>query len=583
MNNQTPTAPAQPGKKPRDLRLDFFRGMAMFIILLAHTPGNAWTLWIPARFGFSDATEIFVFCSGMASAMAFGTVYLNRSWFLGTARICFRIWQVYWAHIAVIIATACMFVLIDRTGLGEEGRIYTEWPPIARLFSDTGEALAGFMTLTMVPGLFDILPMYLVILALVPVVMLIHKIGGRYASFAFVIILWICTQLAGWARMAASMDELNATQAFFAMLGQPLTFLNLPGSPWNDDIQWFFNPFGWQLVFFTGFAFGTGWLPAPPVKRWLLWVAALYVLAVVPFAWFQIHGARYLPDEWPLHDWIFYTRDTMAPFRWKTGVGLFRYLHFLALAYLAWSFVGPGGVKLREGFTSPGATKLVWPALAKIFGAVGLLAGVIWLLTSAGNPNAPAWFALMIIAFGLTVLALLQERGFVIGLILIAIATIPYAYIDEIKALFPALDAGIYRLFQQTGLILPENRIGMAQLAHLAAVLMLIWIAIGPVWRQWLLRDGFIAIVPIIRKVGTQSLAVFLMSIVLSRFNGWWMDIIGRDVWTRGLVNLTGFAVLIATAYFVGWIKRQPWNERTAQKPQPAGKADEAMAQKATA
>ncbi|MEM9096562.1 MAG: OpgC domain-containing protein, partial [Pseudomonadota bacterium] len=53
-------------KKPRDLRLDFFRGLAMFIILLAHTPGNTWTLWIPARFGFSDATEIFVFCSGMA-------------------------------------------------------------------------------------------------------------------------------------------------------------------------------------------------------------------------------------------------------------------------------------------------------------------------------------------------------------------------------------------------------------------------------------------------------------------------------------------------------------------------------------
>ena len=46
----------------RDPRLDFYRGIAMFIILLAHTPGNWWTLWIPARFGFSDATEIFVFC-----------------------------------------------------------------------------------------------------------------------------------------------------------------------------------------------------------------------------------------------------------------------------------------------------------------------------------------------------------------------------------------------------------------------------------------------------------------------------------------------------------------------------------------
>ena len=56
--------------RTRDLRLDFFRGIGMFIILIAHITDNPWTLWIPARFGFSDATEMFVFCSGMASAIA---------------------------------------------------------------------------------------------------------------------------------------------------------------------------------------------------------------------------------------------------------------------------------------------------------------------------------------------------------------------------------------------------------------------------------------------------------------------------------------------------------------------------------
>ena len=53
-------SPVTPPSRARDLRLDFFRGSAMFIILFAHTPGNPWTLWIPARFGFSDATEMFV-------------------------------------------------------------------------------------------------------------------------------------------------------------------------------------------------------------------------------------------------------------------------------------------------------------------------------------------------------------------------------------------------------------------------------------------------------------------------------------------------------------------------------------------
>ena len=69
----------------RDPRLDFYRGLAMFIILIAHIPYNAWAGWIPARFGFSDATEIFVFCSGMASAVAFGGAFLRRGWLMGTA------------------------------------------------------------------------------------------------------------------------------------------------------------------------------------------------------------------------------------------------------------------------------------------------------------------------------------------------------------------------------------------------------------------------------------------------------------------------------------------------------------------
>ncbi|MGI9369303.1 MAG: OpgC domain-containing protein, partial [Ruegeria sp.] len=41
--------------RTRDPRLDFYRGIAMFIILIAHIPGDPWARWIPARFGYSDA------------------------------------------------------------------------------------------------------------------------------------------------------------------------------------------------------------------------------------------------------------------------------------------------------------------------------------------------------------------------------------------------------------------------------------------------------------------------------------------------------------------------------------------------
>ncbi|MGJ8556027.1 MAG: OpgC domain-containing protein, partial [Sulfitobacter geojensis] len=115
-------AVAQAAPRVRDLRLDFFRGLAMFIILIAHTPGNFLTLWIPARWGFSDATEIFVFCSGMASAIAFGGGFDRAGWVLGTARVLFRVWQVYWAHVCLFFATLALTVYL--TDLDITGRNY---------------------------------------------------------------------------------------------------------------------------------------------------------------------------------------------------------------------------------------------------------------------------------------------------------------------------------------------------------------------------------------------------------------------------------------------------------------------------
>ena len=69
---------------PRDLRLDFFRGLAMFAIYIGHVPMNAWSDFMPGRFGFADAAEVFVFCSGIASALAFGRVYDQHGYGIGT-------------------------------------------------------------------------------------------------------------------------------------------------------------------------------------------------------------------------------------------------------------------------------------------------------------------------------------------------------------------------------------------------------------------------------------------------------------------------------------------------------------------
>lgn len=300
-----------PANRPRDPRLDFFRGVGMFIILIAHISNNPWTLWIPARFGFSDATEMFVFCSGMASALAFGAVFTRAGWLMGALQIAFRVWQVYWVHLGVFFVTVFLMLVLNTTGMfprDEVGRLN-----LYPFLNNTGPNLIGLLTLTYVPNYFDILPMYLVILALIPVMIALAGVN-RWLAFGFSALLWV----AAWYG------------------------LNLPAELWfsnGSQRQWFFNPFGWQLVFFTGFALMAGWLPAPPVNRWLVALAICVVVMSVPFAWHKIIGASEFVRDWR-REWSFLFN--------KTNFGILRYAHFLALAYLAWVAAGEGGARLQR-------------------------------------------------------------------------------------------------------------------------------------------------------------------------------------------------------------------------------------------
>ncbi|MBJ6371059.1 OpgC family protein [Sedimentitalea arenosa] len=402
-----PVKPAAAASTTRDPRLDFYRGIAMFIILVAHIPDNAWAGWIPARFGWSDATEIFVFCSGMASAIAFGGAFLRKGWAMGTARVAFRVWQVYWAHIALFFFVAMVMAALDTYGTFE--RNYVESLNLGHFFDDPMTQIVGLFTLTYVPNYFDILPMYLVVLALMPLFMALA--GFRLAAVAGAsIALWI---------------------------GANIGLLWLPAEPWSDR-EWFFNPFGWQLLFFTGFAFMRGWLPAPPVSPLLITAAIAFLVLSAPFGSWKVVTwiTAVSPDLGDalkgVWTWVgAQERATGLSLRDKTDFGVLRYVHFLSLAYLAWVVAGDGGCRLRaEG--SGGAATL---------------------------------------------------------------------------------------------------------------------------WR------GVLAVVT---KVGQQSLAVFVFSMAVARVLGFVLDMTGRSPATFLLVNLGGFAMIIAVAYLAGWFKSQPWRSKRA-------------------
>ena len=301
-------------RRPRDLRLDVFRGLGMFIILYAHIPRNPWSEAIPARFGFSDAAEIFVFCSGAACALAFGRVFDRAGLLVGSARIALRIWQVYWAHVAIFVAIVATLAAIDHASPNRHtlDRSLNLWP----LLADPAQRLSEFATLTYVPNYFDILPMYLVILALIPPVMAIERSFGGRAVLAISAAIWVV--------------------ALFHLV-------ELPAERWGAGRSWFFNPFSWQLIFFLGFALARGWLsqPRPTRSRDL---AALTVLAAsAPFSchlgWTCYAGYGVLP-------WLGATHETLSWAIDKTHLAPLRIVHFLALAYLCDRAAGPKGTRL---------------------------------------------------------------------------------------------------------------------------------------------------------------------------------------------------------------------------------------------
>jgi hypothetical protein len=365
----TPRAATMAGA--RDPRLDFFRGIAMFIILLAHTPSNPWTSWIPARFGFSDATEIFVFCSGMASAIAFGRTFDHAGWRLGTARVAYRVYQIYWAHICLFFAIAAFLAGLDLTGLFEKTYVGTLnlvpfFEGITRdgvEVASTVHQLFGLATLTYVPNYFDILPMYMAVLALMPLYVALARLSLP-ALAVLIVAVWVLAQ-----------------GAFLDWLGLGHLHLAFPAEPWSER-NWFFNPFGWQLLFFTGFAFMRGWLPAPPVRPWLLGLALAvvivsFLLSNAGFRLFQtdlVRGAYIAATGCaetgfgacnPVFDW----REANRPWFDKSDFGPLHYLHFLALAYLFWAAAGEGGHRLVAA--GQGALSRAWDGFVAVVMTVG--------------------------------------------------------------------------------------------------------------------------------------------------------------------------------------------------------------------
>ena len=146
-----------------------FPGIAMLIIFIAHAMEPLGQL-IPARFGFSDATEMFVFAPA-AAAIAFGGTFIKAGF--GTeqpdrlsdlADLCGPYGMFFF--IATLLATATAVF---------PGPDYVNKLNLGYFFANTRDGIIGLFTLSYVPNYFDILPMYMVALMMVPLMMALAR------------------------------------------------------------------------------------------------------------------------------------------------------------------------------------------------------------------------------------------------------------------------------------------------------------------------------------------------------------------------------------------------------------------------
>src|SRR5258708_25919242 len=145
----------------RDLRLDLFRGLALWLICLDHIPSNI-VNWVTIRnYGFSDATEIFVFISGYTAAFVYGRAMREQGTLVAGARILKRAWQVYVAHIFLF---AIYTAEISYVAHSFENPLYHEEMGIFDFLQQPDITLAQAMLLKFKPANMDVLPLYIVLL-----------------------------------------------------------------------------------------------------------------------------------------------------------------------------------------------------------------------------------------------------------------------------------------------------------------------------------------------------------------------------------------------------------------------------------
>lgn len=201
----------------RDLRIDLFRGVALWMIFMDHIPAN-WVAQFSLRnFALCDATEVFVLLAGYAAGLAYGRSMDRHGWLFAGADVLRRAWVLYIAHIFLFVVFSAQ-VSYSATALDRSE--YLDEIHLDVLAEAPYRAMLEALLLSFQPAYLNILPMYVVLLTMFAVVL----------------------PLLRWPLVLFGVSAAIYT-------GVRVTGYNFPS--WTGG-GWYFNPVAWQFLFMIG-------------------------------------------------------------------------------------------------------------------------------------------------------------------------------------------------------------------------------------------------------------------------------------------------------------------------------------------
>ncbi|HUZ64919.1 MAG TPA: OpgC domain-containing protein [Acetobacteraceae bacterium] len=300
-------------RRNRDLRVDFFRGVALWFILLDHIPGDVLNAFTLRNYVLNDATEVFVLLAGFAAGLTYGRTQDRHGWLFAAADVMKRVWLLYVAHIFLFVVFASQ---VGYAAAALDKASYLEEIGLDPLSQAPYRALLDALTLRYQPAYLNVLPMYIAIMAGFAFALPLLRRPAVLAVCSFA--LYVAARSFGW---------------------------NLP--TWRGG-GWFFNPLTWQFLFVLGVLMGRGHLHLP-TRLDRRWVDALAVLLL-------LIGAAILLVTWHRPDLRVHVPLPIARVILridKGGMHPFRLISILALTWLTVRLVPAGARWVNAPAASP--------------------------------------------------------------------------------------------------------------------------------------------------------------------------------------------------------------------------------------